>query len=372
LSGKARIEAVKTAGLVGDFTVSVYDERRQTINVEYAVDEQMAIKPFLPDLGDTEELFPGYVTDSRTRPNDDGPLLEYIRSLSVDPFFLADDRVIYNDELLEDLYRHDPLQARPVKREMPTPEKSRGRIALDVDVGMRRVADMLAVMTLGGQTTGSAGANSIYLEVLTRLAKSPKSVGESSVDLRRQIRDVGLQSERFEKFGLVPPFASRELSSTVSRLPGDRRSIAEEILLPYLNSLRARLDALHGAQSLIETFTEQANGFLAGKTISYRPGTGFEIVTDDGIVLSASMLSSGERQLVLLLCNTLLASRSSRLFIIDEPEISLNAKWQRKLIRALLACTRGSGVQFVVATHSIEILSAHRETLARLEPVTRD
>jgi predicted ATPase len=64
----------------------------------------------------------------------------------------------------------------------------------------------------------------------------------------------------------------------------------------------------------------------------------------------------------------LLSRNESALFIIDEPEISLNAKWQRKLIPALLACVQTSNVQFILATHSVEIITGHREFLARLQP----
>jgi predicted ATP-dependent endonuclease of OLD family len=62
----------------------------------------------------------------------------------------------------------------------------------------------------------------------------------------------------------------------------------------------------------------------------------------------------------------LVARENSRLFIIDEPEISLNVKWQRQLLDVLLACTSGTSLQFLVATHSIEMVASHRESVARL------
>ena len=52
----------------------------------------------------------------------------------------------------------------------------------------------------------------------------------------------------------------------------------------------------------------------------------------------------------------------------DEPEISLNVKWQRRLVRALLDCIRGSRVQLVFATHSIELLAQHKTNVIKLSP----
>ncbi|WP_146055604.1 AAA family ATPase, partial [Streptomyces malaysiensis] len=55
------------------------------------------------------------------------------------------------------------------------------------------------------------------------------------------------------------------------------------------------------------------------------------------------------------------------IFVIDEPEISLNVKWQRSLVDALLGCAKGSEIQLILASHSIELLTAHREQVVRLK-----
>jgi ABC-type glutathione transport system ATPase component len=108
---------------------------------------------------------------------------------------------------------------------------------------------------------------------------------------------------------------------------------------------------------------------LRGKKLSYRAGRGgLQIQLESGETLGPEQLSSGECHIILLLTNALLARDGSKLFLIDEPELSLNVKWQRQVIRSLLACTEGSGVQFVIATHSIELLSGYRDNVERLVP----
>jgi predicted ATP-binding protein involved in virulence len=52
--------------------------------------------------------------------------------------------------------------------------------------------------------------------------------------------------------------------------------------------------------------------------------------------------------------------------MIDEPEISLNIKWQRQLIQSLLDVTKGSNIQFIFASHSMELLTPHRDRVVRL------
>jgi predicted ATP-binding protein involved in virulence len=80
--------------------------------------------------------------------------------------------------------------------------------------------------------------------------------------------------------------------------------------------------------------------------------------------------SSGERQLVLLLSNTILARDTAGIFLIDEPELSLNVKWQRNLVSALLRCSEGSRIQYVLASHTLELITQHKRDAIRLQSTT--
>ena len=114
-------------------------------------------------------------------------------------------------------------------------------------------------------------------------------------------------------------------------------------------------------------FVDNLNNYFNNKTISYTVKTGFIInqkITEDKIEFRD--LSSGEKQLVLLFCNIILASAKASIFIIDEPEISLNIKWQRSLLDTLLNLVSKNHVQFIIATHSIELLTKHNENVKKL------
>jgi ABC-type glutathione transport system ATPase component len=187
--------------------------------------------------------------------------------------------------------------------------------------------------------------------------------GSTVLDL---LRDLEKESPRFEEFGLVPHFAADEFMELLDKVQNEQRQLAYEILVPYLDSLRARNEALEEAEQLLRALISIMNDYLVDKKVTFTPKDGLTIVTDDGVLLGSAALSSGERQLTMLLCTTILAGRDSRLFIIDEPELSLGVAWQREILEALLALTKGTALQFIVATHSVEIISGQPESLVRL------
>ena len=118
--------------------------------------------------------------------------------------------------------------------------------------------------------------------------------------------------------------------------------------------------------TILKAFTESLNSFFLDKHATFDVRRGLLVRTEDGVPLAPEQLSSGEKQLLMLLCNLLISRQHPSLFLVDEPELSLNIKWQRKLIPALLSVTEGSQIQLLLATHSIELISSYRERVVRL------
>ncbi|HBQ2910728.1 TPA: ATP-binding protein [Klebsiella pneumoniae] len=139
-----------------------------------------------------------------------------------------------------------------------------------------------------------------------------------------------------------------------------------DLLTPYIESLDVRLEAVRSIYVIIDKFITIINELLTDKEIGFHLSQGFYIKNRFEEKLSASQLSSGEQQLLLLFCNVLVARDKPSLFIIDEPEISLNIKWQRKLIQYLLDITKDTSIQFMFASHSLEIISQHRSRVVKL------
>lgn len=80
-------------------------------------------------------------------------------------------------------------------------------------------------------------------------------------------------------------------------------------------------------------------------------------------------LSSGEKQIITLMAYLAFKvdGRRQRIYIVDEPEVSLHITWQERFVDALLeACPDG---QFILATHSPSII-ARKERRSMCEDIS--
>ena len=78
-----------------------------------------------------------------------------------------------------------------------------------------------------------------------------------------------------------------------------------------------------------------------------------------------NLLSSGEKQILILLTQALLRVDDPVVYIADEPELSLHVLWQEKLLDSLV--TLGGEIQVIVATHSPDIVGKFRDKIINLE-----
>ncbi|TAD98019.1 MAG: ATP-binding cassette domain-containing protein [Bacteroidetes bacterium] len=66
--------------------------------------------------------------------------------------------------------------------------------------------------------------------------------------------------------------------------------------------------------------------------------------------ISPYQLSSGEKQILVILLTALIQDNKNCVMILDEPEISLHTDWQKELIRNIR--NLNTNVQIIIATHS--------------------
>lgn len=85
----------------------------------------------------------------------------------------------------------------------------------------------------------------------------------------------------------------------------------------------------------------------------------------EGAGRSLKDLSSGERQILIVLTYLAFLSGPDSIFIIDEPELSLHLRWQGYLIEALQKL-RPFGCQILIATHAPEIAGRARQKSIQL------
>lgn len=86
-----------------------------------------------------------------------------------------------------------------------------------------------------------------------------------------------------------------------------------------------------------------------GKKVDRNSDT-LQFVTRQGTVIQPHQLSSGEKQILIILTTVLIQSGREFIMIMDEPEISLHFDWQRRLIEDVLSLN--PNLQLILATHS--------------------
>lgn len=105
----------------------------------------------------------------------------------------------------------------------------------------------------------------------------------------------------------------------------------------------------------IEDFCTLVNSLFC-ETGKYIEITGNKfIINANGVSLSTADLSSGEKQLLLLLLRVFLLDGKESVVLIDEPENSLDISWQYNLMNLLVRLNPDA--QFFITTHSPSIFS---------------
>ncbi|MBW0147511.1 AAA family ATPase [Marinobacter arenosus] len=120
--------------------------------------------------------------------------------------------------------------------------------------------------------------------------------------------------------------------------------------------------------SKIEKYLSVLQSFIKDKKFkldSYEDLT----VSIDGSEINITRLSSGEKQLIILLTEALLQREEPFVFLADEPEISLHIEWQQKIIPAIRELNPNA--QIIVATHSPEIAGKYENSLIKMENIVK-
>jgi energy-coupling factor transporter ATP-binding protein EcfA2 len=318
------------------------------------------------------DVAPDGSVKAQKEPKSYGALIRALDKLGLGLFLLPDDRNIQSN-LYPRESRTGPNRVVRIDEftAMPMIEQEGASFDRYVELALARSFDWSRKQAIAASNQGETDTTKIYIEIISRLVTDKgKNVSREKVpydQLLNEINSTQEQSVLFSKYGLTPPFIFSELIGQLEHIPPSKKGVVNQVLLPYLRSYQARLKALDRTRKTIDTFAGIFNSFYSNKRFTYDLKQGIKIESvNTGESLASGVLSSGEKQLLLLFCNVLLARSVPSVFIIDEPELSLNVKWQRRLIESLLACVEDCDVQFVFATHSIEMLASWKNCSSRL------
>lgn len=148
-------------------------------------------------------------------------------------------------------------------------------------------------------------------------------------------------------------------SSDIQSIPEDK-PILLNLFRNMIRELEAEDESLDGVNVIVTAFNDQLE---FGKRLVVN-STRSAYIEIDGERHSLGELSSGERHILTFLTLIATAGRGRDFIFIDEPEISLNLKWQREVLFLLQGIL--PDCQIIAASHSPAI-SQNPSTLCKLE-----
>jgi predicted ATPase len=113
------------------------------------------------------------------------------------------------------------------------------------------------------------------------------------------------------------------------------------------------------------TFIHEINNLFQRKEIFINERNEILVRTQSGKEFFLVNLSSGEKQLLIILGQSLLQENSNHIYIADEPELSLHVEWQEKLVSSLKNVNSNS--QIIFATHSPDIVGSFSNSIIKVE-----
>ncbi|MGY6305606.1 AAA family ATPase [Proteus mirabilis] len=138
--------------------------------------------------------------------------------------------------------------------------------------------------------------------------------------------------------------------------------LLRKLVMNMTRELKVEKQLLSSINILVDVF----NSFLVGDKKLIINKQEIYVQTEDSN-LSIGALSSGERHILTFLSIVIIAGRGRDILLIDEPEISLNIKWQRTLLSLLQELVPET--QIIVASHSPIISKKSPNSLVKLAPV---
>jgi predicted ATPase len=107
------------------------------------------------------------------------------------------------------------------------------------------------------------------------------------------------------------------------------------------------------------------NKLMQKKELTLNEQNEIVITTQSGKYLTTRQLSSGEKQILIILGEALLQENKTYIYMADEPELSLHIDWQEYLATNIKALNPSA--QVIFATHSPDVVGALQEKIIPME-----
>jgi ABC-type cobalamin/Fe3+-siderophores transport system ATPase subunit len=348
----------------------LYLELAEGQSIELIKDEEQKLTFFDGSTATTIVLISDEEKAILAKSNPDLAMYEkFLSDLKIEQLYLSDDRMIMTSYRRFD--RRRQLE-REVLLSEDDPRKSFPALdTVDLNALALRVRDIIRDKLFESSVYGQSNVNNIYLDLAKRLARpatsGPAHRSQTLQDIERRVKVIASDYNTASSLEIFPRVDFEEFVN-VARTSGEQQSNAIAVIETYLDTVEAQVTAVKGVAVLLNDLVEEINSYLVNKRLTFSMRAGFKVISARRR-LKFSELSSGERQLLFLMLVSFITRDDKSIVYIDEPELSLNIKWQRRLISSLLKMMRGTEAQLIAATHSFEILAKHRNAIIDLNKI---
>jgi energy-coupling factor transporter ATP-binding protein EcfA2 len=295
--------------------------------------------------------------------------LDTINRQNISLLFLTDERKSYRNfyvDKLEEKIDQELLD----RHENYAPDTEENRLRYSLYKVFERASTWIRQKAINDATRGENDSQNIFAEIVDSISNHglnlPKDHNRIKEFLILELDEIRNRSSVYSRIGLMSEIETNRLKNSLEKSDSNSLPYVANIVSTYIAGQKARLAAFNELSFLLQRFSERINSLLLNKYLDIHVSRGIRILLTTGNILALEKLSSGEKQLFMLFLNILTSSTTSSLFMIDEPEISLNIKWQRQLIEAMFEIAGDNPCQFILATHSIEILSRYNDMVVPL------
>ena len=185
-----------------------------------------------------------------------------------------------------------------------------------------------------------------------------------------------------ELYQAINDFKSYQL--TLAKMEKAKTILLEEEIKKLINDSNSREEDLAQIGKLYKEIDQYRRGIYAKrdlfldmidelfaeskKSIDFDEHNSFVFYNGEKLV-KPYQLSSGEKQMLLILLKVVVQNNEPYILMMDEPEISLDLNWQYKLIDMIIRLNEN--LQLIIATHSPGVFSrTWRDYITRMEEIT--
>ncbi len=193
--------------------------------------------------------------------------------------------------------------------------------------------------------------------------KGKVSSSDDKNSLMEAFKEVGISENKYKKrvtkmFQIFDKVSKKiktgdEESLTMDEVMNAFSLSRTRYLVERYNEYKGKKDSISYKMNL---FITKLNKLFEGRKSFYVSDSNeISFICGDRDDLSLFDLSSGEKQLLILIGEVLLNEHNPCIYIADEPEISLHVSWQEMLVDTMSELN--SNMQLIFATHSPDIVS---------------